>query len=245
MPQPCAPSQSLPQISSESSSQTELSVQQLRSKNAELHQYLDAQKRVIGSLERRAGQSLESLGVHMDKLSTSLHTSAAWQLSLVAVQNEVDRLCDLLSDAMLVQKLEAGKVEVKLEEIAPNVLFDSVTRHLLVPDSQYSGRLVCTFDDNLPSISADQDMTEAVLVDLLARGLKYSDSDAPVMLSATQVEEGLQICVTAQRFAPVGDRNFATEIVLCCRRIEVQNGKICCQQTPQGAQSVVITLAIA
>jgi len=40
----------------------------------------------------------------------------------------------------------------------------------------------------------------------------------------------------------MGDRDFATEIVLCCRRIEVQQGQVTCEHRPNGLQVVKISL---
>ncbi|MDX2228673.1 MAG: hypothetical protein NW220_03485 [Leptolyngbyaceae cyanobacterium bins.349] len=223
--------------------QTDLPLQQLRSENDELRRYLEAQKKVIASLERRVGRSLSTLGVQVQRLSSGLHVEQERQSSIGTIQHEVSSLCDLLADAMLLQKLEAGKVDVNLEAVSPFATLSTVSRHLLKDAN--STRLICEFAPDLPPIQADQDLLEAVLTDLLARGLRYSDSDSPVVLGARQ--ESTQIClfVTAQRFAPVGNRDFATEIVLCCRRIEVQNGTVTCQQRPDGLQTVTLTLALA
>ena len=85
-------------------------------------------------------------------------------------------------------------------------------------------------------------MLEAVLTDLLARSLRYSDDNFPVVLGVEASEQTVHIYITAQRFAPIGNRDFATEIVLCCRRIEVQQGNVTCQQRPDGLQTVTLTL---
>ncbi|MGC8711749.1 MAG: hypothetical protein ACP5RH_05100, partial [Leptodesmis sp.] len=77
---------------------------------------------------------------------------------------------------------------------------------------------------------------------LLARGLRYSDSTSAVVLGVAAVDDWVHLYVTAQRFAPIGNRDFATEIVLCCRRIEVQKGKVTCHQRPDGLQTVTIAL---
>ncbi|MBM0741274.1 HAMP domain-containing histidine kinase [Phormidium sp. CLA17] len=219
-------------------------LQRLQSENAELQGFFDAQKQVIASLERRAGRSLDTLSVHVQQLSDTLHTDADWQNSLVSVQSEVDALCDLINDAMMLQKLEAGKVELHLQSLETDTLLTSLSRHLLRSKQTVSSRLVCEFDSSLPLILADQDLTEAVLTDLLARGLRYSDPDSPVVLGASSVGEQVNIFVTAQRFAPLGDRDFATEIVLCCRRIEVQQGKVTCEHRSDGLQVVKIALRI-
>lgn len=227
--------QCVPQIES-------TTLQQLRAENAELRRFFNAQKQVIASLERRAGRSLEVLSVHVKQLSETLNTVSGWQDSLALAQREVDALCDLLNDAMVLQKLEAGKVELQLKALETDVLLTSVSRHLLNLKQAGSSRLLCEFDSLLPPLWADQELTEAVLTDLLARGLRYSDLDSPVILGASSIGEQVNIFVTAQRFAPMGDRDFATEIVLCCRRIEVQHGKVTCNHRPDGLQVVKISL---
>jgi signal transduction histidine kinase len=217
-------------------------LQQLRAENLELRRFFEAQKQVIASLERRAGRSLGILAAHVQQLTETLNTCSKWQDSLTLVQSEVDALCDLLSDAMLLQKLEAGKVDLNLQALDLEILLATVSRHLLSSKQPISSRLVCEFEAALPLVWADQELTEAVLTDLLARGLRYSDPDAPVVLGASAIDGLVHVFVAAQRFAPIGDRDFATEIVLCCRRIEVQQGKVTCEQRPDGLQVVKITL---
>lgn len=217
-------------------------LQQLRSENAELRGFFNAQKQVIASLERRAGRSLEVLAVHVQHLSSTLDTCADWQDAITLVQSEVDALCDLLNDAMVLQKLEAGKVELHLQLLNTATLLTSVSRHLVGAKQIGSSSLVCEFDRSLPSIWADPELTEAVLIDLLARGLRYSDPDLPVILGASSEGEQITIWVAAQRFAPLGDRDFATEIILCRRRIEVQQGKVTCDQRADELQVVKLTL---
>lgn len=219
-------------------------LQQLQKENAELQKYLAAQKVVIASLERRAGRSLETLGIHINYLAAA-KDSSNWYSHLDSVQNEVDRLCDLISDTTLLQKLEAGKVEVKLERLDLRPILVAVSRHLLDCKDGRTVRLVCEVDSSLPEALADQELTEAVLTDLLARGLKYSDPDIPVVLGAERVGGQIHLRVTAQRFAPAGNRDFATEIVLCCRRIEVQRGEVTCHHPPDGLQTVTIALQVA
>ena len=234
MSQSCAPSQS------------SYSIQRLQAENGALQRYLEAQKKVIASLERRAGQTLQSLGVHVQNLSAFCDDESTWRSSLSSVQSEVDGLCDLLADAMLLQKIEAGKVEVHLESLDLKSAIASVTRHLLVDKDGSSARLICDIEETLPAVLADQELLEAVLVDLVARSLRYSDSTSPTVVSVNQADDAqIHLCVTAQRFAPVGNRDFATEIVLCCRRVEVQNGQIHCQQRPDGLQTVTISLHAA
>ena len=220
-------------------------LQQLQRESEQLKKHLAAQKAVIASLERRVGRSLDTLDVHVQSLIDADQEAPPWYHTLYAMQDEVSSLCDLISDTMLLQKLEAGKVEVKLEPLTLEPLLVAVSRHLLDPKDGSPARLICEIDAALPLALADQDLTEAVLTDLLARGLKYSDAGSPVVLGATRQADRIVLHITAQRFAPLGNRDFATEIVLCCRRIQVQRGDVTCQQHDDGLQTVTIALHVA
>ena len=234
MPQAAAPTQT-----------QSTTLQQLQLEGEQLQKHLAAQKAVIASLERRVGRSLNTLDVQLQSLTDSLQQAPIWYHHLYTVQNEVNSLCDLISDTMLLQKLEAGRAEVKLEPLTLEPLLVSVSRHLLDPKDGSPTRLICEIDTALPPALADQELTEAVLTDLLARGLKYSDTGSPVVLGAALRDDRIVLQITAQRFAPAGDRDFATEIVLCCRRIEVQQGEVTCQQHADGLQTVTIALRLS
>ena len=220
------------------------SLQQLQLENLELQRHLAAQRAVIESLERRVGRSLESLEVHISQLVVE-QDSPHWSEHLSGMESEVSVLCDLVSDTILLQKLEAGKVAVRLEPMDLHSLLISVSRHLVDPRDGSSPRLVCEVEADLPLALGDQELTEAVLTDLLMRGIKYSDSNVPVVLEVERSTEQVHFKVTAQRFAPPGDRDFATEILLCCRRIEVQGGEINCRSHLEGQQTVTVLLPIA
>ncbi|UBF26885.1 hypothetical protein K9N68_02530 [Kovacikia minuta CCNUW1] len=175
------------------------SLQRLQAENAQLQRYLAAQRSVIASLERRAGRSLESMGVHVKQLTSAFTDPVKWDQHLESMQNEVDRLCDLISDALLLQKLEAGKVDLKLEPLNLKLVLSSISRHLLDPKDGSATRFVSKVDPALPIALVDQELTEAVLMDLLARGLKYSDASFPVVLEAEQVDDRVHVCVTAPK----------------------------------------------
>lgn len=221
------------------------SLPQVQLETEALKKYLAAQKAVIASLERRVGRSLDTLDAQLQSLISTSQESALWYEHLHSMQNEVNSLCDLMSDTMLLQKLEAGKVEVKLEPLTLEALLVAVSRHWRNPRDGSASRLLYEIAPDLPPALADQDLVEAVLTDLLARSLKYSDAVSPVVLGAERFDDRITLRITAQRFAPAGSRDFATEIILCCRRIEVQRGEVTCQQHPDGLQTVTIALCIA
>ncbi len=216
-------------------------LQRVQKQNEELRRYLAAQKVVVSSLERRAGRSLEDMGLRCKQLLQS-DSIDAQHTHLAQLQSEVNCLSDLIADTLLLQKLEAGKVEVRLAPLDLRLLLVAVSRHLQAPTAGVSGRVMLDVIDGLPPALADQELVEAVLTDLIARGSRYSDPAIPVIIGTDIDDDRVAIKVTAQRFAPIGDRDFATEIVLCCRRIEVQGGEVRCQPGADNMQTVIISL---
>ncbi len=220
----------------------------MQAENAKLQKFLAAQQTVIATLEQRAGRSLTAMGFSVQQLATAPADPVLWQTRLEAVQQEIHSLCDLLADTLLLQKLEAGKVDIKLEAFDLQDLLQLMTRHWTTAEADadqtdYVSRLICTIPSDLPPVMADRNLTEAALTDLLARGLQYTE--APVQLNVSSQGNHITLRVTAQRFAPRDDRSFATEIVLCCRQIQVQGGAIACEPHSDGLQTVVIELPVS
>jgi signal transduction histidine kinase len=221
------------------------SLEQVQLENTQLQQSLSAQRLVIDSLERRAGRSLSVVDGRLSELTQSLDNTAVWDIALCTMQHEISSLCDLISDAMLLQRLEAGKVEFKLQPLDLGELVTLASSPFIEPQCSERAQLIVQVPALLPPVLADQELTEAVVIDLLARSLRYSDPENPVVLEATRADGKVILRITAQRFAPPGDRDFATEIALCCRRVEVQNGEITCSQSADGSKIVTIGLPIA
>ncbi len=210
---------------------------------ADLRNQIKSQQKLVSAIERRVGRSLNSIQTHLTQLNQLLHDSSQWQTNITAMAAELHQLGDLLADATLLQKIEAGKVNVQLETLDLHLLIDCVSRHLLVSKDE-APRLMCKVPAILPPVIADRDLIEEVLGDLLGRSLKYSDPDSVIILEVISDLDRVIINITAQRFVSLGERDYAPEIALCCKRIEVQKGEVACQMGLDGSTQVTIKLMI-
>jgi signal transduction histidine kinase len=211
--------------------------------NATLSNQLAAQKQITEALEQRVAQALETIQTHLRHGVSALPLTER-QHRLELMEAELHQLSTLLSDTTLLQKLTAGKVAVTLEVTDLAGLLTSIS-HTLQRSSKVGklSQLQCKIAAQMPKALIDQDLTESVVTDLLARALKYSDPTVPVVLEALRVQQQIQIHVLAQRFAPIGQRedDFAPEIALCCKQVELQRGSITCQ-LQDGLTLVTISL---
>ncbi|KAM3095226.1 hypothetical protein ACKFKF_25460 [Phormidesmis sp. 146-12] len=217
----------------------------LTSETADLKSQLQGQDKLVKALERRVARSLDSIQSHLGQLDQSFHNDPDWQKTLSSMAGDLHQLGDLLSDATLLQKIEAGKVTVQLEAIDLPLLLDSLTRHLLVGRSGVAPRLICKIPTQLPLVLADPEHTEAILMDLLGRALKYSQPDSTISLEVSCSELWAAIEIVAERFAPVGQQDFAPEIALCCKRVEMQNGQVSCRVRSASSTSIAISLPVS
>ncbi len=210
----------------------------------DLQNQIRSQKKLVAAIERRVGRSLTSIQTHLTQLNQLFHDSSEWQINIASMAAELQQLGDLLADATLLQKIEAGKVTVQLEVLELPLLLDCVSRHLLAPKGK-TPRLICKVPATLPAIIADRDLLEEVLTNLLGRSLKYSDPDVTTILEVTPLGSQMTISIIAQRFAPAGHQDFAPEIALCCKQVAVQSGEVTCQMPSADSTIVTVILPIA
>jgi signal transduction histidine kinase len=214
--------------------------------NATLSNQLAAQKQITEVLEQRVAQALETIQTHLRHGASALPL-AERQNTLELMEAELHQLSRLLSDTTLLQKLAAGKVAVTLEVTDLEDLLTSISHALQRPSKAGNlSQLQCKIASQLPKALVDPDLTASVVTDLLARALKYSDPAVPVVLEALRVQQQIQIRVLAHRLAPIEQRegDFAPEIALCCKQVELQKGSITCQ-LQDGLTLVTIALPTA
>ncbi len=211
--------------------------QSLRAENEQLKQHLAAQQRVLRALGRRAEHSLAVFASQLEWLDPLW--PERWTQPLATFSGEVERLSSLVRDALLLQRLEAGQVPLQPQPLPTLALLERM--------AQLPGpRLLREFGPPLPLLLADLEQTEAVLVELLGRAQRYSDPASPVVLGAAASGGELNLWVAAQCFGPLGtSEDFAPEIALCCRRIEVQSGRLTCSRRPDGLSAVSLWLPAA
>jgi two-component system sensor histidine kinase KdpD len=115
---------------------------------------------------------------------------------LTVIDEECDRLNQLVGDAAEMAKLDAGEFELKL---APHAITEMVTAAVQHCKSMLGARtLRIELPPNLPSVRADFDLIRDVLVRLIENANAYSPADQPITISA-EVNGDLLITSVADR----------------------------------------------
>ncbi|HEX8236858.1 MAG TPA: response regulator [Abditibacteriaceae bacterium] len=96
------------------------------------------------------------------------------------------RLLGLVNELLDVSKMESGEMTLHRSEVkVPDVVQDAVELVAKVNTNDMS-RIQYGFEDDLPPISADEDLLRRVLVNLVANAMKFTRSDGTVTVSAAR-----------------------------------------------------------
>lgn len=109
------------------------------------------------------------------------------------IDEETDRLTLLVNEAVRMSQIEAGKVLVEKQEQHVS----SFLAHVLSTfQSRLEGRSsTVDVEDNLPPASFDPDLIALALRQLIDNALKYSPPETPLRLTASWVDNALEIRV--------------------------------------------------
>jgi len=104
------------------------------------------------------------------------------------------RLATMIRDLVEMARLENGQFQLVRKTIDVQPFITGVVDRLAV--TQPTDRIRLSFADGLPSLSADPDRLERILVHLLSNALKYSQAPAEVLLHASWANGLVSIAVT-------------------------------------------------
>lgn len=114
--------------------------------------------------------------------------------NLDIVTTEGERLTTLINDLLDLAKIEAGKVEWKMEEVRPEEIIEQAVSSTAILFKEKKLPLHKKIDDNLSNIKADKDRIIQVIINLLSNAVKFTD-EGGVFLKASQKNGNLLVSI--------------------------------------------------
>ena len=107
---------------------------------------------------------------------------------LLIVNEETDRLINLVNDILELSKLDspANKLQLSLQEVYPPI--DFAIKSVLVLAEKKSIKIITDIQENLPLLDINQENLERIFINLLSNAIKYTPGNGMVKLSVR--EEG-------------------------------------------------------
>ncbi len=111
------------------------------------------------------------------------------------MDNQIDRLTNLIKDLLDVTKISEGQLKLKLDEFDINELLNEIIsetqrfspRHLIVKELNASGRII-----------ADREKIRQVIINLLSNAIKYSPHSDKIIVRS--VSDGSTVTVSVEDF---------------------------------------------
>jgi PAS domain S-box-containing protein len=178
---------------------------------------------------------------------------------LQTVDWDADRMRRLLTDLLDLSRLEAGRLELKRQEVDLAGLVKELVDRIQMETKQHT--LTATFPDALPPLSIDQGKIEQVLVNLVENAVKHGDPGAIAVTG--EVRDGSVVVRVADsgpgidpRHVPyvftkfyrrgTGERHAGTGLGLYIAKgiIEAHGGEISIEKTDPSGTVFAFTLPL-
>ena len=113
--------------------------------------------------------------------------------SLQVIEEEADRLTELIEDLLDASRLQAGGITLKKTDISMKNLVDRLAERFQVQTDQHE--IIVDIPDGFPVIMADETRIEQVISNLISNAIKYAPG-GEIRISGSYRPDQVIICVT-------------------------------------------------
>jgi two-component system sensor histidine kinase KdpD len=178
---------------------------------------------------------------------------------LEAIDEETDRLDNLVGNLLDMSRLQTGVLELVWRDVG----FDEIVPGALAGLGDVDDRLLVDVPETLPRVRADATLLERAVANVVVNALQASPHDRPVRIFAGETMGRVELTVADegpgiprdkrddvfQPFQRLGDKTHGDGVGLglAVARgfVEAMNGDLTIEDTPGGGTSMVISLPIS
>ncbi len=113
--------------------------------------------------------------------------------SLAVIEEESDRLADLIDDLLDASRLAAGALSLNFAEMEIKELAERLADRFKTQSTTHT--FVVEFPDDFPTVYADEDRLTQVFSNLLSNAVKYSPDGGQVTISGRVRKDEIVVCV--------------------------------------------------
>jgi PAS domain S-box-containing protein len=114
---------------------------------------------------------------------------------LAIVKSNADRLVALINDLLDVSRIEAGRIQLKLEAVDVGAVLGSVLATMRPLTDAKRQRMTLTVEDGLPPVWADRDRLVQVATNLVSNAYKYTQEGGSIDVGAARAGDFVSVAV--------------------------------------------------
>ena len=134
-------------------------------------------------------------------VSTLRREDASWDPEIVCdslqvIEEEADRLTELIENLLDASRLQAGALSINLSDVSIDALAERIAERFRTQSSQHT--FVVQFPPHFPVILGDDNRLAQVLSNLISNAIKYSPNGGEVRIQGQALPRQIVVCVTDQ-----------------------------------------------
>lgn len=118
------------------------------------------------------------------------------QDSLAVIEEEADRLTELIENLLDASRLQAGALKISLSDVKVDVLARQIAERFGIQTQNH--QFVLDFPPNFPVVLADESRLTQVLSNLLSNAIKYSQDGGEIRITGQVKPSLIILCVSDQ-----------------------------------------------
>jgi signal transduction histidine kinase len=118
------------------------------------------------------------------------------QDSLEVIEEEADRLTELIENLLDASRLQAGVLKINMTDVSLGSIAQRIVERFRTQTSQH--HFVVDFPKDFPTILGDEDRLEQVLSNLLSNAIKYSPEGGEIRVIGQVRPDQVIVCVSDQ-----------------------------------------------
>ena len=114
---------------------------------------------------------------------------------LTRIENEVDRLTQMVLELTELSRIEAGTAELKKERVNLNELINEAIMQLKPLATKQNVNLNATLSNNIPAVNIDRDRLSQTITNIIHNAIKFNRTGGSVTISTTSDEKKITVKV--------------------------------------------------
>lgn len=118
------------------------------------------------------------------------------QDSLQVIEEEADRLTELIENLLDASRLQAGALKIHPSDVALDAVVERIAKRFRTQSSRH--QIAVDLPDNWPIVLADEDRMEQVVANLISNAIKYSPQGGEIHIQGQVLPDQVIVCVSDQ-----------------------------------------------
>jgi two-component system phosphate regulon sensor histidine kinase PhoR len=112
------------------------------------------------------------------------------------IDEESNRLADLIEDLLEISRIESGSLQISLELVDISDVFNQTAISLETLAAKENIKLIKNIPENLPPLTADPGKLRSVITNLISNAVKFTPDGGRVDIKAQQKDDELEVTVS-------------------------------------------------